>query len=308
MGQAWHVANRCLAPGALDGAAVVVVVHDASHSPELTSEQRAVFSQLEHTTIPFAERDASGVAGLVAAPAGGWRFGFVLGSNRLLLVDEGKACAAALNRAVEDEVPVDGPAGALCAVLRELLRDHPAALARVHEDFELFEEQILEGRVRIDRGKMMVDTRKLLGLDTFYQGMSDLTEELADEGLLFVTPADRSRLRVLARQLSRLATRLESVQEYGLQVHSLYQESIDVRQNNVMQWLTVVTTIAMPLTFITGWYGMNFPHMGLIDSPWGYPIVVVACLVIAACEIIFFRRNGWLSFGGSRRRRGKRRR
>ena len=135
MGRFWHIAEGRLVPGERGGADVIAIARDASGPSNLSSEQRAVLSQLEHTTIPFAERDASGVTGLVAAPAGGWRFGFVLGSNRLLLVDEGKACAAALNRAVEDEVPVDGPAGALCAVLRELLRDHPAALARVHEDF-----------------------------------------------------------------------------------------------------------------------------------------------------------------------------
>ena len=308
MNRFWHIEDGHLAPGAQRDAAAVETVSDASAAPDLSFEQRSVLSQLKHAVIPFAERDPLGVAGLVVASAGGWRFGFVLSADRLLLVDGGDVCAPALDRAVEDEMPVDGPAGALCAVLRELLRDHPAALARVHEDFELFEEQILEGHVRIDRGKMMDDTRKLLGLDTFYQGMSDLAEELADEGIPFVAPQDRARLRTLARQLGRLAARLESVQEYGLQVHSLYQESIDVRQNNVMQWLTVVTTIVMPLTFITGWYGMNFPHMGLIDSPWGYPVVVVVCLIIAACEIVFFRRNGWLSFGGSRRRHGGRRR
>ena len=65
---------------------------------------------------------------------------------------------------------------------------------------------------------------------------------------------DRARLAALARQVDRLTTRLESLQEFSLQVHSLYQEEIDLRQNSIMQWLTVVATIAMPLTFITSWY------------------------------------------------------
>ena len=70
-----------------------------------------------------------------------------------------------------------------------------------------------------------------------------------------------------------------------------------MRQNNVMQWLTVVTTIVMPLTFVTGWYGMNFPHMALFDVPWGYAAVIVVCVAIVAIEVAFFWHHGWLSFG-----------
>ena len=122
-----------------------------------------------------------------------------------------------------------------------------------------------------------------------------------------MAPADRARLRSLARLLGRLAALLESLQDYSLQVHSLYQESIDVRQNNVMQWLTVVTTIVMPLTLVTGWYGMNFPHMALFDVPWGYFAVIVACVTIVAVEVAFFWHHGWLSFGERRRGGGGRR-
>lgn len=306
MGKFWHIENGHLAPGSQDGAVEVEMSCDISSVSELAPEHRSVLAQLKHAAIPFAERVASGVVGVIVAPAGAWRFGFVLSAHRLLLVDGHEVCMAALNRAVDNKVSVSGSAGALCAVLRELLRDHPTELSLVHEDFELFEDQILEGNVSIDRGKMMDDTRKLLGLDTFYQGMSDLVEEILEEELSFVTSAERTHLRALERQLSRLSVRLESVQDYSLQVHSLYQESIDIRQNNVMQWLTVVATIAMPLTFITGWYGMNFPHMGLINNPWGYPIVIVLCLVVIIGEIIFFWRNGWLSFGGVRHKRNKR--
>ena len=88
-----------------------------------------------------------------------------------------------------------------------------------------------------------------------------------------------------------------------MRCNGLYQEGIDIRQNNVMQWLTVVTTIAMPLTVITGWYGMNFPHMGLIDAAGGYLLVACVCIVIVVAEVVFFYRRGWLRFGSRRRGR-----
>lgn len=150
---------------------------------------------------------------------------------------------------------------------------------------------------------MMADSRRMLGLDTFYQGLSDITGLLGGEDAAFMSPVSRARFAALSRQLDRLSARLESLQNYALQVNGLYQEGIDIRQNNVMQWLTVVTTIAMPLTVITGWYGMNFPHMGLIDAAGGYLLVACVCIVIVVAEVVFFYRRGWLRFGSRRRRR-----
>jgi len=61
---------------------------------------------------------------------------------------------------------------------------------------------------------------------------------------------------------------------------------IDLRLNETSYWLTVVATIFLPLTFITGFFGMNFEWMvGEIDSPlafWllgiGTPLIGVALI------------------------------
>lgn len=306
MAHMWHVEGGHLAAGDAGAPSVLVINSEELRSRRATHAQYEVFSQLEHAAIPFVERMPDGAAGLVISPSGSRRFAFTLSPAELVLIDDGDLCATLLDRAAEDRVRVEGPTGALCALLRELLRDHPASLSRMREDFEVLEECILEGRGRVDRGKMMADSRRMLGLDTFYQGMSDLVDNLDENDPAHAAPEDRARLRSLAQLLGRLSTRLESLQSYSLQVHGLYQEDIDIRQNNVMQWLTVVATIAMPLTFITGWYGMNFPHMVLFDAPWGYPFVIAACVIVAVAEIAFFSHRGWLSFGGARGHRRRR--
>ena len=175
MARMWHIANGHLATGEKDGGRVAVLLRlEEAQTRSLSHTQREVLEQLEHATMPFLERTSTGAAGLVVTPSGRQRFGFILTPCELVLIDDGDACATALGRAVEDRASVEGPAGALCALLRELLRDHPARLSRMREDFELMEQQVLEGRERPDRRKMMADSRHMLGLDTFYQGMSDL--------------------------------------------------------------------------------------------------------------------------------------
>ena len=69
---------------------------------------------------------------------------------------------------------------------------------------------------------------------------------------------------------------------------------LDIKQNRIMTVLTVITSIFMPLTLITGWFGMNFKNMPELDSPIAYPMVFVMCVIIIVVCLIFFKRKRWL--------------
>lgn len=269
---------------------------------------REVFAQAEHVAVPFVEQVGDCAAGIVVLPAGAAKastavcFGFLLHADALSLFDDRGVCEPVIARLVEDAVPMESPAAVLCALLRAPLRDHPALLSRVRDDFEQIEERLLEGKTRVDRSRMISDARRMRGLDVFYQGMSDTLDVLSNGEAVALDAADRARFAALARQVDRLATRLESLQDFSLQVHGMYQEEIDLKQNSIMQWLTVVATIAMPLTFITSWYGMNFRNMPLINAEWGYPVAAALCLLVALGEIAVFHRRGWLKFRDGKRR------
>lgn len=234
---------------------------------------REVLRQLPHASVPFAERAPEGVVGLLALPAPE-RGG--LAQARVLFV---------LGR---DSLSLVGEPEACMRALGDLAEE---SVPVPHAASVLCE--LMHRTVR-DHPAMLSEVRRDF----------ELLEERLLEG--------RGRIdRALGRQLDRLSARLESLQDHSLQLHSLYQEGIDIRQNSVMQWLTVIATIFMPLTFITSWYGMNFPNMGMTRVPWGYVLVIAVCALVAALEVLFFRRRGWLHFGGGKRvrsgtRRGRR--
>jgi magnesium transporter len=74
----------------------------------------------------------------------------------------------------------------------------------------------------------------------------------------------------------------------------IYLSSVSNRMNEVMKVLTVITTIFIPLTLIAGVYGMNFKYMPELEWPWGYPMVCLVMLTIAAVMLVYFRRKNWL--------------
>ena len=95
-------------------------------------------------------------------------------------------------------------------------------------------------------------------------------------------------------RVTRLQGLVSTLKEYTMQVRELYQSELSVKQNRIMTVLTVVTTIIMPLTLVTGWYGMNFKYMPELDSPLAYPVVIGVVILMAVSGIIYFKKKKWL--------------
>jgi magnesium transporter len=71
----------------------------------------------------------------------------------------------------------------------------------------------------------------------------------------------------------------------GMQSHKL---------NEVMRILTVFSTIMLPLTFITGLYGMNFEFIPYLHFEYGFELAIGAMVTIAVAMLIFFKRKRWI--------------
>ena len=77
-------------------------------------------------------------------------------------------------------------------------------------------------------------------------------------------------------------------------LHDLFMSEMTYRMTNVMKILTVVTSIFIPLTFITSVYGMNFKHQPEYDWPWAYPVLWIIMIAVGVVQVIYFKRQRWL--------------
>ena len=60
---------------------------------------------------------------------------------------------------------------------------------------------------------------------------------------------------------------------------------LDIAQNGVMQLLTIVTTIFLPLTLLVGWYGMNFSGMPELHWKYGYPTIILVSVAVVVLSL-----------------------
>ena len=127
-----------------------------------------------------------------------------------------------------------------------------------------------------------------------YEQLIDFVQELEENENGFFLEDHLRYFHMFSNRVDRLYNTATHLRDYTMQLGDLYQSQIDLKQNRIMTILTVVTTIFMPLTLITGWYGMNFTHMPELDSPYGYPVVTVAALVIAVASLLYFKKKKWL--------------
>ena len=118
-----------------------------------------------------------------------------------------------------------------------------------------------------------------------------------EESLLDTLPKELQRTLITIRRellvFHAYYQQLLDMCEYALQIREMQQAQIDLRQNDTMRILTVVSTIFFPLSLIAGWYGMNFTHMPELSAPYAYFILIGVCILIVAVEIWYFKKKGW---------------
>lgn len=73
-----------------------------------------------------------------------------------------------------------------------------------------------------------------------------------------------------------------------------YLSVLNKRMNEIMKVLTIISTIFIPLSFITGIYGMNFTYMPEIQWRWGYFTLLFFLGIILIGMVLYFRNKKWL--------------
>lgn len=223
---------------------------------------------------------------------------FYLDEKRLLFIGEQDPLNYIAERIIEEKsVEVETPAQALFAFLDILIREEGENIDNYEETLNAKESDMLEDGVMIPKDfddYMQSARRELLNMNRYYEQLGDMAQILADAPGSAVDSKARRLFRFLAERADRLLDDARSLREYTSQVYDMYQSRINMRQNKVMQFLTVITTIFMPLTLITGWYGMNFKNMPELGWHYGYIGVVVLSAILFITEYIIFKKKKWM--------------
>ena len=101
-------------------------------------------------------------------------------------------------------------------------------------------------------------------------------------------------IRSLNDRVAYLKNNVENMYQRVINLREAYNSSMNANLNEIIRTLTVIATIILPLTLITGIYGMNFDVMPELHSPYGYYYSLLLMGAVAGGMVIYFKNKKWI--------------
>jgi magnesium transporter len=172
-------------------------------------------------------------------------------------------------------------------------------LARMDEEIDELEAAVLAGPTDEQLQRLFAMKRTLVAMRKVVTPQRDLfarsIDQLAD--LPGLQLDERDYFRDVYDHLIRISDLIDSYRDLLSSTTDLYLSTVGNRQNEVMKQLAIVGTIFLPLSFITGFFGMNFGWLVNkgITGTWSFFVLGLGSM-LATCVllVLFFKRKGWI--------------
>ena len=219
-------------------------------------------------------------------------FGFYLTGRKVFFIEDEGKLKAWIEKQTEMIQEADTPKQLLLRIMEHMIEEDTLYFSHMESELDKLEEEISGGAGRNNNffTSLTKHRQKLSEFNIYYEQMIDIGE-LFSTCDFYQSEQDTEGWDRFIHRVERLQNHVHLLRENVLQIRELYQSMQDARQNKIMAVITIVTTIFLPLTLITGWYGMNFVYMPELQWRYGYIAVIIISLFIVIAEIVYFKKK-----------------
>jgi magnesium transporter len=115
-----------------------------------------------------------------------------------------------------------------------------------------------------------------------------------EKSTVLLTPDSIRHMRSLNDRIIYLRNDIENMHQRIISLRETYNSSLSANLNETIRTLTVIATIVLPLTLITGIYGMNFEFMPELASKFGYYYALGLIAALGGGMVLYFKRKRWI--------------
>jgi magnesium transporter len=176
-------------------------------------------------------------------------------------------------------------------------------LARLDDEIDELEDEILERPTDQQLGRLFDMKRSLIAVRKVVTPQRDMVASLLSgrNELPGMTPEAERYFRDLYDHLIRISDLVDSYRDLMSGALDTHLSTVSNRLNVVMKQLTIIATVFLPLTFLTGFFGQNFGWMvNRLTSLRVFLMLGVGLqIVVVLVLVLLFRQRGWLTSNGT---------
>ncbi|QWB95908.1 hypothetical protein KHQ89_00055 [Mycoplasmatota bacterium] len=177
-------------------------------------------------------------------------------------------------------------------ILDMITDEHLEIYDELDDKMIAFEEEILESKDMQQESFYLV-RKQMLQLKNIITPMNEQFEKILQRKIGLIHKENQLYFEDLNDHLQRLDLKLNQSRDMMRQLLDLHMNNQSTRMNQIMSTLTLFSAIFIPLSFLTGFFGMNFKTFGLLEAPYGVIIFTIVCIFIMSCMFIFFKKKKW---------------
>jgi magnesium transporter len=222
---------------------------------------------------------------------------FFLGRNYLVTIHDGQSRSIEKIREVcerHEHILREGPVALMHRIVDTMVDNYRPVIQEVEDRIAKLEEQAFAGHERLARQVMKLK-REVSSMRRVMVPQRDAIGRLGRREFPMISDEMAYRFRDVYDHVVRLTEEAILFQDRITGIFEVNLSTVSHRLNQVMKLLTVMSTIFLPLTVLTGMWGMNVP---LPHFPGGEDVqfwwVTGSLLAIIVAMLVFFRRNKWI--------------
>ncbi|MBN2286257.1 MAG: hypothetical protein JXI43_07395, partial [Tissierellales bacterium] len=104
---------------------------------------------------------------------------------------------------------------------------------------------------------------------------------------------NREYYKDLNDHLTEISDKLTTYRELANSLNETHASNVNNNMNKVITILTMFSALFIPLTFMTGFFGMNFKFFPGIDYKYGVHVFIISCLMLSGVMLFFIKRKRW---------------
>ena len=183
----------------------------------------------------------------------------------------------------------------LYEILDRLMKDCYPLIDQNSVKIDQIEDHIFSKTQKKAAEEMLSVNRNIISLRKILQNHKNILKRLTEmRSSIVERELIKKHYDILVEHSKRIWEMLDIQKDTIEALHDTNESLLNNKMNNIMMILTIFSVLLLPLTLITGIFGMNTPGMPIVNHPYGFWIIISIMTVSLIALMSVFKRNKWL--------------